>query len=252
MRFVFRDLDVGQPLTEFDFERLGQSLKAALGVLVAGGPGALSRADAAIASGVTLAGTPPPLAVAPPPAQPPSAALRFRLAGFYQATSVGSGLFHGPGVIATLSDRGRLRDPEIWLTAGYDIPGEFGNQIASLLIDALWMRAGLSLRLTDTIRLGAGGGFDRQTTRLVYLAGAGNGYVDRSVNYIAAGRLFARIGPTSLAGIDVSLTAFLDVAGSTERDAYVGSSTTANAIVSFTLYRSNVLRPGFALELWWR
>jgi len=246
-RFVFRDLEVGQPLSEFDRERLGQSVKAALGTLVSGGPGTLSRADAAAASGVTPAAVPPPPVAAPTAPPPPESELRFRLGAFYQAESLGNGLFHGPGVIATLDDSRWPYAPELWLTGGYDLQRDYGNQLASLTIDALWTRAGLSLRLAGGVRLGAGLGLDRQTIRLTTMdprvvANPGNG-----TDVMLVGRLVGRAGPARVAGVDVSLTAFLDVSRSTERDIYL---TTPN--VPVTLYHSNNLRPGFSLDLWWR
>ncbi|HEY4188353.1 MAG TPA: hypothetical protein VGP07_24985 [Polyangia bacterium] len=257
-RFVFRDLEIGQPLTEFDSERLGQSVKAALGTLIAGGPGLLSREDAAVASGVALVvAPPPPPAVVAAVELPSPPAPRFRLGAFYQAEAVGNGLFHGPGLIATWSGSGRRGDPELWLNAGYDIPNEFGNQLASLSIDALWARAGLSLRWSDSVRVGAGVGIDRQTTRLVNFTpdgGAGNPDFDHDLLFV--GRLLARVGPTRVAGIDMSVTAFLDISRSIERDIYAAfptSGTTGGVIeVDLTVYRSNVFRPGLSLDLWWR
>lgn len=249
-RFVFRDLEVGQPLTEFDRERLGQTVKAALGTLVSGGPGALSRADAAAASGVTLAAALPPPVVREPAAQPPVPEPRFRLGAFYQAASLGNGLFHGPGLIATLSGSGRSYDPELWLAGGYDLRREFGNQLASLNIDALWMRAGLNLRVADSVRVGAGLGIDRVTQRFVALDPRVQGDPDDGATVLLVGRLAARAGPARVAGVDVSLTAFLDVSRSMEKDIYVALESSTEFQV--TLYRSNELRPGFSLDLWWR
>jgi len=246
-RFVFRELEVGRPLSEFDRERLGQSVKAALGTLAAGGPGVLSRADAATASGV-VAVTPP----SPPPSPAPVAApeLRFRVGAFYEVQSSGSGTFQGPGLIATLSDSGRAHDPEVWLAGGYEVPGEFGNQLASLTISALWARAGLSIRLNEAVRLGLGGGIDRQTTHLVYIASAAVSSSSSSDDrLVPVGRLLVRAGPTRLAGVDVSLTAFLDVSPAHQVDIYLNTADTP--LVATTLYQSNVVRPGFSLDLWW-
>jgi len=252
-RFVFRELAVGQPLSEFDRERLGQSVKAALGTLVSGGPGVLSRADAAAASGlivVTPAAAPAPApAPAPPAAAVPIPAVRFRLGAFYEVQSSGGGMFQGPGLIATVSDSGRPHDPELWLAGGYQVPGDYGNQLAALTISALWARTGLSIRLKDAVRLGLGGGVDRQTTRLVYIVGGTPGYPDVDERTVPVARVLVRAGPTRLAGIDVSLTAVLDVSPAHRVDIYV-NPTVDNQIIA-TLYRSNVVRPGFSLDLWW-
>jgi len=251
-RFVFRELEVGQPLSEFDRERLGQSVKAALGTLAAGGPGLLSRADAAAASGVvavvaTPPSPPPPTAA---PAAPAAPELRFRVGAFYEVQSSGGGLFHGPGLILTLSDSGRAHDPEVWLTGGYEVPGEFGNQLASLTISALWARAGLSIRLNDAVRLGLGGGVDRQTTRLVYIASpAVSSLSSTNDHLVPVGRLLVRAGPTRLAGVDISLTVFLDLSPTQQVDIYL--STADTPLVPTTLYQSTVVRPGFSLDLWW-
>ena len=251
-RFVFRDLEVGQPLTEFDRERLGQSVKAALGTLVSGGPGVLSRADAAAATGVTLAVLPPP-PPAPLPTPPAAPEQRFRLGAFYQAQSVGNGLFHGPGLIATLSDGRWPFAPEIWLTAGDDLQRDYGNQIVSLAIDALWMRAGLNLRIANGVRVGAGLGVDRQTIRTAPLDPRVGNHEDDS-ELLMVGRLVGRAGPTRVAGVDVSLTAFLDISRSIEKDVYLTLASLDGSVTVYqvTLYHSNELRPGFSLDLWWR
>lgn len=245
-RFVFRDLEVGQPLTEFDRERLGQSIKAAIEALVAGGPGVMSRADAAAASGVALPVAAPDVAVAVVAPPPP----RFRLGAFYQAQATGGGLLQGAGLIATLNGSSWSHDPELWLSGGYDLPGEFGNQLASVTISALWTRVGVTLRLNDAVRVGVGVGIDRQTKRLVYILAGNPGYVDQDDRIIAAGRLLVRAGPTRVVGVDVSLTAFLEISQSTESNIYVAEAN-GNDVVA-TLYRSGVARPGFSLELWWR
>ena len=251
-RFVFRDLEVGQPLTEFDRERMGQAVKAALGTLVSGGPGLLSRADAAAASGVILTTSPRPLVsdVAPSPSPTVTPEPRFRLGAFYQAVSVGSGLFHGPGLIATLSGSGRAFDPEIWLTAGYNLQRDFGNQLASMTVDALWMRVGLDLRLSDLIRIGAGVGIDRQTNRVTSLLPDVTIEPADDSTLITVGRLVTRAGPTRVAGIDVSLSAFLEISRAIDRIIYVDVHSGQGAAV--TLYHSNNVRPGFSVELWWR
>jgi hypothetical protein len=247
-RFVFRDLEVGEPLSEFDRERLGQSVKAALTTLVSGSPGALSRADAVAASGAPLVERAPPTPLAPaPPPRPPE--LRFRLGAFYQVEATGSGMFHGPGLIATLSNSGRAHEPELWLAAGYDVPGDFGNQLGSLTISTLWARVGLGLRLNDAVRLGLGAGIDRQTSRLVYIVGGTPGYPTNSDDRIfAVGRLLVRAGPTRLAGVDVSLTAFVELCRSSHFEMYVSQT---NGEILETLYQSNVIQPGFSLDLWW-
>ena len=259
-RFVFRDLEVSQPLTEFDRERLGQTLKAALGTLVAGGPGVMSRADAAAASGVAMAPTkPPPVvtdvapAVSPPVVASSSTARgepHFRLGAFYQAHAVGNGFVHGPGLLATLSGSGLAYDPAIWLTGGYDLQRDFGNQLASAEVAALWMRVGLDVRLGDKIRVGAGMGFDRQTNRVRAQVPNVTFEPGHDSTLVTVGRLVARAVPTRVAGIDVSLSAFLDISRSIDRtvDVKVGGSQD----VSVTVYHEDNVRPGLSLDLWWR
>lgn len=259
-RFVFRDLEVSQPLTEFDRERLGQAVKAALGTLVVGGAGVLSRPDAAAASGVGVvpATAPPPVVTHAAPASLPVSVAsslagpppRFRLGAFYQATSVGSGFAQGPGLIATLSGSGRAYDPAIWLTAGYDLQRDFGNQLASVEVDALWMRVGLDVRLGDVVRLGAGVGLDRQSNRMRALLPNVMFEPGHDGTVVTVGRLVMRAGPTRVAGIDMSLSAFVDISRSIDRVVYL--TVEGSQDVPVTVYHANNVRPGFSLDLWWR
>jgi len=57
-----------------------------------------------------------------------------------------------------------------------------------------------------------------------------------------------------VAGVDVSLTAFLDISRSIEKDVYLTLASLDGSVTVYqvTLYHSNELRPGFSLDLWWR
>lgn len=241
-RFVFRDLDVGKPLTEFDRERLGQTVKAALATLVAGGAGALSLADAAAASGVALPDREPEASTTAAVSATNASGSAVGLAALYEGVTGGGSLIHNVGLIATLSGSGRPWDPELGLILGYGFPGDYedANASALMIVQSTWVRATLSYKVAQAIRVGLGAGVDRETARTVLGLD-----VAQPVTWMPVGRLFARFGPTPVAGMHLSGTAFVEVTRPIDHQVLSGQ-------MLVSLYRSSLVRPGFSVELWWR
>lgn len=241
-RFVFRDLDVGQPLTEFDRERLGQTVKAALATLIAGGPGALTLADAAAASGVVLPkqdvppSTPPPTVAVPTTAAP---APTVGLAAVFQVDRRGGQLGPNLALIATRRWSHLRLAPELALMLGYRTAKFYGNGDAGLVVASLWARATFSVKFAELIRGGLGVGVDRETTSW----SRGQAPADTERWYPVV-RMFARMGPARVAGVQASGTVFVEVTRPIEYPVFGNPG--------FYMYGSGPVQPGASIELWWR
>jgi hypothetical protein len=245
-RFVFRDLDVGQPLTEFDRERLGQTVKAALATLVAGGPGALTLADAAAASGVVLPkrevqppAAPPapvPTVAAPAPAAPEPTV---GLAAAFQVDGRGGQVSPNVALLGTLRGSQRRFAPELALMLGHRTAKFYGNYDAGLVVQSLWARATFSIEFAELLRLGLGIGVDRETTTW----SRGQAPAD-SQRWYPVVRFLARLGPTRVAGLQATGTVFVEVTRPIEYPVFGDPG--------FYMYQSGPTQPGASVELWWR
>jgi hypothetical protein len=242
-RFVFRDLDVGRPLTEFDRERLGQTVKAALATLVAGGPGALTLADAAAASGVALPrqDPQPPPAALPAAATPATAAPEptVGLAAAFQVDGRGGQVSPNVALIGTLRASQRRFAPELALMLGYRTAKFYGNYDAGLVVQSLWARATFSIRVAELLRLGLGLGGDREAT--TWSRGQAPADTDR---WWPVARFLARLGPARFAGLQATGTVFVEVTRQIDYPVFGNPG--------FYMYRSGPVQPGLSVELWWR
>jgi hypothetical protein len=239
-RFVFRDLDVGQPLTEFDRERLGLTVKAALATLVAGGPGALTLVDAAAASGVVLPKQEvPPPAIALPATDPPEPT--FGLGAVFQVEGRAGGFAPGLALVGTLRGSDWRGAPELSLMVGYRPAKFYGNQSAGLVVQAHWVRATLSYKAAKLARLGVGLGVDREWT--TWAGGRGPDDYD---NWLPAARLFARWGPVRSSMLQVSGTGFVELTRAIEYPVFTDDGFYESP------YRPSSFVVGLSIEVWWR
>jgi hypothetical protein len=243
-QFVFRDITISQPMTDLDRERVGQTLRSALTVVIEGSPGGMGRGDAqrAVEYEEPLPPFPPAPGAAPSPQpqpqpQPPPAPLpgndndlQFRLGGFFEVTRIQSQFAYGPGVSAGLDLGTIILHPGVWIRLLTYVP-DWMNSNSTVSPYSSSLRAGIGANVPGTsalrLELGLGWDFNRP------------GYVGSGDDKIPVYRATVRIGPTNLAGVNTSLSAFLEEATHTfdsGQSYQLGGPTT---------------RGGLAVELWW-
>ena len=261
-QYIFRDVAVSQPLTELDRERVSQLVKSMLATLIDSGPGVLARSDAEAAAGVAAGAPDGALMVdgksrrADGVGVGPEPPVRPVLGAIYQAQYTELGVSHGPGIVIGVEwTRPRVR-PAAWLMLAYALPSQITSTRVSGSEISLWaggpvLRAGASLALARWFRLDLGAGLN-----LVHLWGEGDpGYFLDSLGQpptVWVGRAALRMGPASVGGWRVSLSAVFEGAkgssGSTVSSTPIGSSA---APVAYSNPRTGFFfHPGLALEVW--
>ena len=237
-QFVFRDITISQPMNDLDRERVGQTLRSALTVVIEGSPGGMGRNDAqrAVNYEEPLPPLPAgPVAVAPPPQpkRPPAGnnnELQFRLAGFFEISRISAHYAYGPGVIAGL-DLGTIPlRPGVWMLLVTFVPDWMAsNAVVAPYSSSLRVGVGADVPGTSALRLELGVGYDWNRP----------GYAASGSDKVTVYRAAVRIGPTNVFGLDASLCAFFEAAtatfDSTQSDIPGGPSA----------------REGLAVELWW-
>jgi hypothetical protein len=245
-QFVFRDITTSRPMTDLDRERVGQTLRTALGAVIEGRAGALDRAQAQQAvdfeqpkarvprpEGADLA---PPLALIPPGSLPagseePVAAMQVRFGASLQIVRLHSQFAYAPGAIGSIEWRGRSFRPRVWLSVMDFLPHAYNGPPPAY---AASFRGGIGATVPHIpwlqIDLGAGVDWLRGTA---FPNGEGTSVT----------RLAVRFGPTDRFGIRSSLTLSLEHV----RIIFVDF---ANEPVPGGDGNSP-WRPGLTLELWW-
>ncbi|HVU49990.1 MAG TPA: hypothetical protein VHL80_04855, partial [Polyangia bacterium] len=143
-------------------------------------------------------------------------------------------LWHGPGVIVALDEPRWLADPELWVEGRWVLPQTW-NQPGDV-VQTISMRAGVSARLSTYLRLGVGGGADREAEEITTVP-----MVDPRVptmttripaNWRPAGRLFGRVVSRSWRGFAASATLYAEAVHAADPQ--------------------NTFRAGITVEGWWR
>jgi hypothetical protein len=244
-QFVFRDITTSRPMTDLDRERVGQTLRTALGAVIEGRAGALDRAQAQqavdfeeprpTAPAREAPDVAPPLALIPPGSLPAGSEepgpIQFRVGASLQIVRLHSQFAYAPGAIGSIEWRGRSFRPRVWLSVMDFLPHAYNGPPPAY---AASFRGGVGATVPHIpwlqIDLGAGVDWLRGTA---FPNGEG----------ISVTRLAVRFGPTDRFGIRSSLTLslehvriiFIDFFG----EPLPGGDGTSP------------WRPGLTLELWW-
>jgi hypothetical protein len=240
-RYVFRELDLEQPLSALDRERLAQVTSAALSAVgdnaestECAPPPVVVAPTAPIAPVPSVAGpvaatTPPSTVHGAPKSSAPFSSLA--IGASYGGTYYLSAFRPGPGLSVVAAEPSWLYDPEIWVELRYVLASwsEDGE------IQTVTGRVGVSARWWPLVRYGLGVGVDRVETT------SGQSIVD-SVNppvlastyrtWEPAARAFARIASPSWNALSLSLTVLVDVVHAPDP--------------------TNAVRGGLVVEGWWR
>jgi hypothetical protein len=278
-RFVFRDLAASPPLSPLDLERVRQTLRLALRAVAHGppsGPTVLTRADARATLGLvdkprppaatTIAPpvppAPPPRPALPPPPPPKPAVSRelppedeigWALGASFEVTHVGSdSMPKGPGLFTSLALNTVPGRPAWWASLFYGLPQDFefmGPLFASQTASRIGFRSGAAIEPVRRLQLGFGIGWDRvdvlvssEADQMLFVGSA------RKTLWMRMARLSARLGPFSVAGVGVGVSAFVDVTDQEPRLVALAFTNTT-AVVRFS---ESWVRPGAALEVWFR
>jgi hypothetical protein len=248
-RFVFRDLEVGQPLTELDRERVSQVARVGLSTIGEGGE-TLERAQALAATAEQAADAEAPqaaLVAAPSPLPVPRFAPAFTIGANYGGTFNRNSLFSGPGVTLAVGGTSHPLDPEVWLDVRYVMPHSYEDANASLQTIAGRIGASARWRL---LRVGVGVGLDREHLSAVVTPANDPSFqsattLDLGARLVLAARLSAQVATRDWRGVSLSATLLVDVVQSTVR-------TVSDPPLMFYFYDTDTVRPGFSLELSWR
>jgi hypothetical protein len=243
-QFVFRDITTSRPMTDLDRERVGQTLRTALGAVIEGRAGALDRAQAqqAVDFEEPKAKVPrperpevaPPLALIPPGSLPAGSeepgAMQFRLGASLQIVRLHSQFAYAPGAVGSVEWSLAFR-PRVWLSVMDFLPHAY-NAPSPAYAASFRVGIGAIVPPIPWLQIDLGVGVD-------WLRGAS---IPNGEN-TSVTRLAVRFGPTDRLGIRSSLTLsiehvrviFVDFAN----DPFPGSEGTSP------------WRPGLTLELWW-
>jgi hypothetical protein len=177
----------------------------------------------------------PPLARAAPPEggapAPPWSSLG--VAASYGGAIRDSAFWQGPGVVLAADEPRWLADPGLWVEGRWVFPQ--ASNPAGNVMQTISARAGVDARLSALVRLGVGGGFDRESMELTFHplpAGLLNTPDMIPANWRPAVRLFGRLASRSWRGFSASATLFLDAVHSADPQ--------------------NTFRAGVTVEGWWR
>jgi len=237
-QFVFRDITISRPMTELDRERVGQTLRAAIAVVIEGRPGGLGRAEAQQAIDREQphppAEPPRPAAATAPVVSSPvlsrrERAVQFHLGAFFQIARLADEFAYAPGAIGSLEWTRNVYRPDVWLLVMDFVPESLGPMPVAY---GLSFRAGVGATIPRLpwLHVDAGAGYDRIRVGGFPTAGSTPVY-----------RVGVRVGPTDRLGICSSLTLSLEHVDTTLLDQQPLGGTTG----------SSHWRPALTLELWW-
>ena len=154
------------------------------------------------------------------------------LAATYGGAIRGGALWHGPGVILAVDEPRWLADPDLWLEGRWVFAHTWDQP--DNLVQTISARAGVSARLSAHVRLGVGGGFDRESMSFTTVPMNLPRFAMPTFppEWQPAARVFVRLGSGSWRGFAASATAFGDAVHSPDP--------------------SNTFRAGITVEGWWR
>jgi hypothetical protein len=154
------------------------------------------------------------------------------LAATYGGAIRSGALWHGPGVILAVDEPRWLADPDVWLEARRVFPQ--GWEQPTNIVQTISARAGVSARLSAHVRLGVGGGVDREAMSFTAFPKTAPRFAMQVMapDWQPAARVFARLLSGSWRGFAASATAFADAVHAPDPQ--------------------NTFRAGFTVEGWWR
>jgi hypothetical protein len=244
-QFVFRDITTSRPMTDLDRERVGQTLRTALGAVIEGRAGALDRAQAQQAVDFEepkakvprpeRADVAPPLALIPPGSLPATSEeqgpVQFRLGASLQMVRIDTEFAYAPGAIGSAEWKPLPFRPRLWFSVMEFLPHTY-HAPAPVYAASFRVGAGATAPPVPWLQLDVGVGMD-------WLRGTP--FPDGPS--VSVYRVAVRAGPTDRFGIRSSLTLSVERVSAVAVDSFIILLGGADGNPRW--------RPGLTLELWW-